>query len=229
MRSAMMVCSAPRSRSTPWMRMVEVPAPSIFAPILISRSARSTTSGSRAALRSTVSPLASTAAIIRSSVPVTVMRSKWTVRAAQAVGRHGFDVAVRLMDRRAQLFQAEDVQVDGPRADGAAARQRNARAAAARHQRPQHQAGRAHGLDQLVRRFRADDALACAAGRVSPSTSTLAPISTSRRCMVRMSRTRGMRCSVTGSSVSSAAASAGSAEFFEPLVGISPVQRRCRP
>ena len=40
--------------------------------------------------------------------------------------------------------------------------------------------------------------------------------------MVRMSRTRGMRCRVTGSSVSSAAASAGSAEFFEPLVGISP-------
>jgi hypothetical protein len=40
--------------------------------------------------------------------------------------------------------------------------------------------------------------------------------------MVRISRTRGMRFSVTGSSVSSAAASAGSAEFFDPLVGISP-------
>ena len=47
--------------------------------------------------------------------------------------------------------------------------------------------------------------------------------------MVRMSRTRGMRCSVTGSSVSSAAASAGSAEFFDPLVGISPCERRFRP
>ena len=42
------------------------------------QAARSATSGSRAALRSTVSPLARTAAIIRSSVPVTVMRSKWT-------------------------------------------------------------------------------------------------------------------------------------------------------
>ena len=78
MRSAIIVCSAPCSRSTPCMRMVDVPAPSILAPILISRSARSTTSGSRAALRSTVSPLASTAAIIKSSVPVTVMRSKCT-------------------------------------------------------------------------------------------------------------------------------------------------------
>src|ERR1035438_7928525 len=40
--------------------------------------------------------------------------------------------------------------------------------------------------------------------------------------MVRMSRTRGMRRSVTGSAVSSAAASAGSAAFFDPPAGISP-------
>src|SRR5690242_2516430 len=57
---------------------------------------------------------------------------------------------------------------------------------------------------------------------VSSSTSTLVPISTRSRSMVRMSRTRGTRCSVTGSAVSSVAANAGSAEFFEPLVGISP-------
>jgi len=57
---------------------------------------------------------------------------------------------------------------------------------------------------------------------VSPFTSTLEPISTSSRCMVRISRTAGTRRSVTGSSVSSAAASAGSAEFFDPLTGISP-------
>src|ERR1039458_7372058 len=57
---------------------------------------------------------------------------------------------------------------------------------------------------------------------VSPSASTLEPISTSSRCMVRISRTAGTRRSVTGSSVSSAAASAGSAEFFDPPTGISP-------
>ena len=50
--------------------------------------------------------------------------------AAQAIGRFGFDVAVRLVDARAQLFQAEDVQVDGAGADGASAGKRNARAAA---------------------------------------------------------------------------------------------------
>src|ERR1019366_1388880 len=62
---------------------------------------------------------------------------------------------------------------------------------------------------------------------VSPSTSTVVPISTSRRSMVRISRTRGTRSSVTASSVNRLAASAGSAEFFEPLVGISP--RRTDP
>src|SRR5580658_7304144 len=40
--------------------------------------------------------------------------------------------------------------------------------------------------------------------------------------MVRMSRTRGTRFSVTLSSVRSAAARAGRAEFFEPLVGMVP-------
>src|ERR1017187_2903091 len=49
-----------------------------------------------------------------------------------------------------------------------------------------------------------------------------APMACSNWTMVAMSRTLGMRCSVTGSSVSRQAASAGKAEFFAPLVGISP-------
>jgi hypothetical protein len=49
--------------------------PSIFAPIFTSSSARSVTSGSRAAFSSTVSPSASVAAISRFSVPVTVIMS----------------------------------------------------------------------------------------------------------------------------------------------------------
>src|ERR1035441_8771598 len=56
--------------------MVEVPAPSIFAPIAMSSAARSVTSGSRAQFSKTVSPSASVAAISRSSVPVTVILSK---------------------------------------------------------------------------------------------------------------------------------------------------------
>ena len=46
------------------MVMVAVPAPVIFAPMAFKQLARSTTSGSRAALPITVVPLASVAAII---------------------------------------------------------------------------------------------------------------------------------------------------------------------
>ncbi len=52
--------------------MRSVPAPWILAPMAIRKLARSTTSGSRAAFSITVCPSASTAAIIRFSVPVTV-------------------------------------------------------------------------------------------------------------------------------------------------------------
>ena len=52
--------------------MRSVPAPSMRAPMAVRKSARSTTSGSRAAFSITVSPRASAAAIIRFSVPVTV-------------------------------------------------------------------------------------------------------------------------------------------------------------
>ena len=76
MRSGMILCFAPCSLLTPFTRMVEVPAPSICAPILFSRSARSATSGSRAQFCMTVSPSARVAAMSKSSVPVTVILSK---------------------------------------------------------------------------------------------------------------------------------------------------------
>src|SRR6516165_810970 len=43
--------------------------------------------------------------------------------------------------------------------------------------------------------------------------------------MVIMSRTMGMLCSITGSEVSNAAAIAGSAEFFAPLIATEPCNR----
>jgi len=54
---------------------VEVPTPSICAPIEIRQCARSTTSGSCAAFSITVVPSASEAAIMMFSVPVTVTMS----------------------------------------------------------------------------------------------------------------------------------------------------------
>ena len=55
--------------------MVELPAPSICAPIAIRQWARSTTSGSCAAFSMIVVPCASVAAIMMFSVPVTVTMS----------------------------------------------------------------------------------------------------------------------------------------------------------
>ena len=70
---------APRAGGRcPTTRTVGVPAPSIVAPMRTSRSARSATSGSQAALWITVSPSARQAAIITFSVPVTVTVSKPT-------------------------------------------------------------------------------------------------------------------------------------------------------
>ncbi len=60
------------------------------------------------------------------------------------------DVAVFDRDVGAHLLQAVDVQVDRARADGTAAGQRHLGLAEAGQQRPQHQDGGAHGLDQLV-------------------------------------------------------------------------------
>ena len=76
-------------------------------------------------------------------------------RAPETLGA-GFDVAVLLGDVRAELFQAFDVQIDGTRADGAAAGQGDAGMSHARDQRSQHQGGGAHGLHQFVGGFGVD-------------------------------------------------------------------------
>jgi len=130
----------------------------------------------------------------------------------------GFDVAMRLVDARAKLFQPENVQVDGPVPDGAAARQRNARAPATGHQRP---STRLEARMVLTNSYGASGQtmLGVWSRTASPCASTVDPISTSSRSIVRISRTRGMRFRISGFSVSSAAASAGSAEFFDPLAG----------
>ncbi len=76
MRSGRIAWFALESDSTPSTRIVLLPAPEICAPMDVRNRARSRTSGSRAAFSSSVSPSASTAAISRFSVPVTVTVSK---------------------------------------------------------------------------------------------------------------------------------------------------------
>ncbi len=72
-RSGITSCSAPCSSLTPSTTICGVPAPSIRAPILFKKFAKSTTSGSQAASSITVVPSASTLAIKTLSVPRTVL------------------------------------------------------------------------------------------------------------------------------------------------------------
>ena len=85
-------------------------------------------------------------------MPVTVILSKTISAPCQAI-RAGLNVAMLLRDLRAESFESLDVQIDGAGSDGASAGKGNAGASAARDQRPEHQRGGAHGLDQFVGSF----------------------------------------------------------------------------
>ena len=120
------VARAVPSRDTPSISMREVPAPVIFAPILIRQSATSLTSGSRAAFSITVVPLrerrppSARHACRRPSPSETRSR-----RRAAALRRARHHIAAVDLDRGAEPLHRHDQQIDRPRADGAAARQRH--------------------------------------------------------------------------------------------------------
>ena len=77
--------------------------------------------------------------------------------ALQALGRFCMDIAVGELDLGAQGLQPLQMQIDRPRADGAAAGQRHPGLATARHQRPQHQDAGPHLAHQIVGRGGAGD------------------------------------------------------------------------
>ena len=131
MRSGMMRCLAPCSLLTPFTRMVAVPAPSICAPILLSRAARSATSGSRAQFCNDGFAFGESRGHEQVFGAGDGDFVENDFRAFEAVGA-GFDVAVFLRDLGAQAFEALDVEIDGALSDGASAGQRDAGAAAAR-------------------------------------------------------------------------------------------------
>ncbi|MNF44971.1 hypothetical protein D3C84_260930 [compost metagenome] len=81
------------------------------------------------------------------------------VGATQATGRSlGLDVAAFDVDLRTHGLEAADVQVDRTRTDGAATGQGHFGLTETGHHRAEHQDGRTHGLDQLVRRHQGLDA-----------------------------------------------------------------------
>jgi len=108
-----------------------------FGAILLNSSARSTTSGSRAALRSTVSPLASNGRHHQVFGAGDGDAVEMHGGAAQPIRRDGFDVAVRLVNARASCSRPKMCRLMGRAPDGAAARQRHTSPSRARaHQRP---------------------------------------------------------------------------------------------
>ena len=132
------------------MTMRLVPAPETFAPMRFRKSARSTISGSRAALSMTVSPSASTAAIIRFSVPGDRDLVEDETGAAQTSCLRP-NVAVFDLDGCAHRAQAGHVQIDGPCTNRTAAGQGHVRPAESPEQRTEDQNGCPHGLDQFIR------------------------------------------------------------------------------
>ena len=86
MRSPTTRCSTGRSSETPSISMTGEPAPETFAPISLSMFARSTISGSRAALSIVVTPRAKTDAIMRFSVAPTLAKLSVTVAPVSPCG-----------------------------------------------------------------------------------------------------------------------------------------------
>ena len=87
MRSGITRWFVGRNSSTPSTSIVVVPIPSILAPIEVRKSARSASSGSRAAFSITVRPLAATAAMRRFSVAPTLGKSSEMIAPRSSVAR----------------------------------------------------------------------------------------------------------------------------------------------
>ena len=154
MRSGMTECSAPCSSFTPSMMMRRVPAPSIFAPMALRKFARSTTSGSAAALLDHRRALGKDGGhhhVVRAEHGRAEFPAHVRHRAAEVGGKH-LHVARVDAHRSAERLKALQMQIDRAVADDAAARQRNRGLLLASEQRPEHADRRAHFADDFVRR-----------------------------------------------------------------------------
>ena len=132
--------------------------------------------------------------------------------------RPGHDVAVLHRDLRAHRLQALDVLIDRPRADRAAARQRHRRLAEAGQQRAEDENRGAHRLDELVGRLARGHLGGAQRHPIGAAGAALG-----RHAHVAQQLEGGLDVMqrrhvdrVTGSAVSSAAQSSGSAAFLAP-------------
>ena len=167
MWSGVTVCSQPPSSASPWTCITLEPMPSIAAPILSSMRARSCTCGSEAALRITVVPSISAAAISAFSVPIT--------DGSSMKKSHGLQAAVaapgcRCRGRARRSRRARGRRRGAGRAGGGRSRRRPAAASAPRRSAPA--AGRRPGTRRGSRSASAGvDARSCP--RSSPRSATV--------------------------------------------------------
>ena len=77
-----------------------------------------------------------------------------------------FNVAVLLRDLGAEAFESFDVQIDGTSSDGAAAGKRDTGTATAGDERSENQRGGTHGFHEFIRRFGCSQVLAVDGGAV---------------------------------------------------------------
>ena len=218
-------CSQPLRRSTPWTVITLEPMPSIAAPMRTSMRARSCTCGSDAALRMTVVPGVSAAAISAFSVPITDGSSMKKSTASQAaVRRLDADLARAVLDAGAERDERVQVRVQPAAADDVAARRRHQRRAEARQQRARGQERGADALGDAGVDRRGRDAPRAAARRCCSSRqSTLgARARRAGRSSPACPGCRGTLCSTTSSSVRRAQASSGRAAFLLPAGTIVP-------
>ena len=117
------------------------------------------TSGSRAALTIVVSPLASVAAIITFSVPVTVTIGKMISAPRQAFRRARMDIAVIERDFGAEFCSAVTCKSTGRVPMAQPPGSETFASPRARQQRPQHQNAGAHFAHQFIRRGDAGNVL----------------------------------------------------------------------
>src|SRR5215210_7933202 len=215
-------CSQPPSSRMPWTYMTFEPMPSIAAPILLSIRARSWTWGSEAALRITLVPGVSAAAMSAFSVPMTDGSSmKKSVERRPPLGAERrmwrlWTTSAPSARKASRCGSRRRRPITSPPGGGITAEPKRASSGPATRNEARMRSASA-GSTSVP-----STPSAWSATVLSSTHSTLTPRSSSSVSIASVSRMRGTLLSTTGSSVSRLAASSGSAAFLLPAGSMVP-------
>src|SRR5215211_3278778 len=209
-------CSQPLSFARPWTCITFEPMPSIAAPMRVSRRARSCTCGSEAALRMTVDPGVSAAAMSAFSVPMTDGSSMknshaWSPPsgARKRMSRTCSTLAPSALNA-SRCGSRRRRPITSPPGGGSSASPKRDRSGPATRKEARMRSASAGSTWVLV------TASAWSATVLPSRRSIFTPRSPSSVISASVSRICGTLCSTTCSSVSRHAASSGSAAFLLP-------------